>query len=46
MSDEPDKLDVEEEVEDLDVQEGAEAVVGGFNPQPDPPGKPLEGRAQ
>ena len=44
MSDEPDKLDVEEEVEDLDVQEGAEAVVGGLNPQPLPPEPPREGK--
>lgn len=44
MSDEQPKHDEEEQVEDLEVKEGADEVVGGLNPQPLPPEPPREGR--
>lgn len=40
MSDEQTKRDEDEQVEDLEVNEDADKVVGGLNPQPLPPKTP------
>jgi hypothetical protein len=40
MSDEKTNVDEQEQVEDLEVKEGADEIVGGLNPQPLPPKTP------